>query len=166
MVKSKSKYSCESAIYFNLSTDIIKENCNFDLYFNKIDIKPSVLDGGHEIILANWPNYKHMVCMVNNDVPVNIPTYPYVLLNRIIMCNCNIEVENNFLLESIAVCHDSTLDLVMYFTVNMAFVIYFDTLIDSLDVPIYRIGQHMNRFYQFLCNTLNLIQVYYRHQKH
>ena len=62
----------------------------------------SFLDGGHEIILANWPSYKKMVCLINNDVPVNIPCYPYVLLNRHILCNCDIEAENNFLLESLA----------------------------------------------------------------
>ena len=51
VVKSKSRYSCPSSIYFNLDANIIKENCNFDFYFNKTDIKPSVLDGGHEIFL-------------------------------------------------------------------------------------------------------------------
>ena len=56
IVKHKSSYSCESAIYFNLTTDIIKNNCNFDFYFNKIDVTPAVLDGGDEIFLANWPN--------------------------------------------------------------------------------------------------------------
>ena len=30
VVKHKSSYSCESAIYFNLTTDIIKNNCNFN----------------------------------------------------------------------------------------------------------------------------------------
>ena len=30
IVKHKSSCSCESAIYFNLTTDIIKNNCNFD----------------------------------------------------------------------------------------------------------------------------------------
>ena len=34
VVKHKSSYSCESAIYFNLTTDIITNNCNFDFYFN------------------------------------------------------------------------------------------------------------------------------------
>ena len=32
LVKHKTSYSCESAIYFNLDTDIIKENCNFKFY--------------------------------------------------------------------------------------------------------------------------------------
>ena len=53
MVKHKSKYSCESAIYFYLDPDIIKENCKFTFYYNKTDITPSVLNGGNKIILAN-----------------------------------------------------------------------------------------------------------------
>ena len=59
VVKHKSKYSCKSAIYFDLHPDIIKETCKFDLYYNKTGITPTVLDGGNEIILANWPNDKH-----------------------------------------------------------------------------------------------------------
>ena len=58
VVKHKSSYSCKSAIYFNLTTDIIRKNCNFDFYYNKTDVTPTVLDGGDEIILANWPNDK------------------------------------------------------------------------------------------------------------
>ena len=49
VVKHKSKFSCESAIYFNLGSEIIKENCSFTYYFNSTDIKPAVLDGGNEI---------------------------------------------------------------------------------------------------------------------
>ena len=85
-VKHKSSYSCESAIYFNLTTDIIKNNCNFDFYFNKTDNTPTVLDGGDEIVLANWPNDTHIICNINNDIPVKIPSHPYVLVNRSILC--------------------------------------------------------------------------------
>ena len=42
VVKHKNSYSCESAISFNLNTDIFKENCNFRLYYNKTDITPTV----------------------------------------------------------------------------------------------------------------------------
>ena len=46
VVKSKHKYSCASAVYFNLEHKI-KQNCEFKFYFNKTDVTPSVLDGGH-----------------------------------------------------------------------------------------------------------------------
>ena len=97
VVKHKSKYSCKNAIYFELAPEIIKENFKFTFYYNKTDITPTVLDSGIEIILANWPNDKHIICSIKNDIPVRIPSYPYVLVNRSALCNCGIEVENNFL---------------------------------------------------------------------
>ena len=35
VVKSKTRYSCTSAIYFNLESDVIKVNCEFWFYYNK-----------------------------------------------------------------------------------------------------------------------------------
>ena len=31
-----------------------------------------LLDGGSEIILANWPSDKHIICNINNDIPIKI----------------------------------------------------------------------------------------------
>ena len=87
-VKSKTRYSCASVTYFNAGSEIIKENCELDFYFNKTDIKPTVLDNGYQIILANWPSCKKIVCSYNNNILISIPTHPYVLLNRSILCNC------------------------------------------------------------------------------
>ena len=126
MVKHKSKYSCVSMIYFNLNSETIKENCRFNFYYNKIDITPTVLDGGNEIILANWPSNKHIIFNINNNIPIRIPSHPYVLVNRSELCNCGIEVENHFLLESLAACQDTNSKLVMYFTINTAFINYLD----------------------------------------
>ena len=134
VVKCKSNYSCKSAIYFNLTTDIIKINCNFDFYFNKTDVTPTVLDGGDEIVLANWPNDKHIICNVNNDIQVKIPSHPYVLVNRSVLYNCGIEADNHYLLKSLAACNNKAHDLVMYFTINMAFTNYLDML-PNLTIP-------------------------------
>ena len=60
VVKSKHKYSCASAVYFNSKLNI-KENCDFNYYYNQSNVTPSVLDGRHQIILANWPNYKRII---------------------------------------------------------------------------------------------------------
>ena len=101
--KVRTNIAVPSTLYFSLNCEI-KENCDFNFYFNKIDVKPSVLDGGHQIILANWPGYKRIICTHNNNIPVVICSHPCVLLNRNILCNCNIEAESNFLLESLAAC--------------------------------------------------------------
>ena len=81
VIKSKSRYSCASMIYFNLESDVIKANCKFQYYYNKTDINPTILNGGFQIILANWPNYRKIMCLHNNNIPINIPGHPYVLMN-------------------------------------------------------------------------------------
>ena len=133
VVKHKAKYSWESAIYFDLSANMIKENCGFQYYFNNTDVEPSVLDGGHEIILANWPNTKHVIYNDKHNFPIKIPSHPYVLLKRKILCDCGIEAEDNFLLESVAACPGKESALTMYYTVSTAFMHYFDSLTDNLE---------------------------------
>ena len=97
------------------------------------------MDGGKQIILANWPNYKRIICTYNNNIPVSIPSHPYILLDRDILCNCDIEAESNFLLESLATCDEQEKpDLDMYFMVNLAFINYLMQLNVTLDIPINR----------------------------
>ena len=126
VVRHKSIHSCKSTTFFDLDKDIIKHNCDFTFYCNKTDITPIVLDGGSEIILTNWPNDKHIICTINNDTPIEIPSHPYILVKRWILCNCSIEAGYNFLLESLAACHDASTNLVKYFMVNTAFTNYTD----------------------------------------
>ena len=129
----------KSANYFDLNMEIIKPNCNFLFYYNKTDITLTVLDGGDEIILADWPTDKHIICSINNDILIEIPSHPYVLVNRNILCNCSIEVENNYLLKSLAACHDSNSKLKMYFTINNAFTIYLTkfNLTEDVEIPVF-----------------------------
>ena len=134
VIKSKTRYSWASAIFFNLESDVIRANCEFQYYYNKINIKPTVLDGGFQIILANWPSYRKIMCSHHNNIPVNIPGHPYVLMNRSILCNCDIEADSNFLLESLAACEgpDAKTDLEMHFTVNLAFMNYFYDILEDV----------------------------------
>ena len=101
-------------------------------------MKATVLDGGHQLILANWPSYRKVMCACNNNIPISIPSHPYVVMNRSILCNCDVEAESNFLLESLAVCEnlEAKTDLEMYFTVNLAFGNYFDNAIEDLGIPV------------------------------
>ena len=164
----KSRYSCESVIYFNLDTETIKENCIFKFYYNNTDVTPTELDRRNEIILANWPNDKHIICNINNDIPIRIPSHPYVLVNRSVLCNCGVVTENHFLLESLAACENANSKFTMYFTVNAAFVNYLDkypNLTDSLEFlvikhrkifkPTLPISLNISKFDQSLLTTLN-----------
>ena len=156
IVKHKSRYSSESAIYFNLDVETIKENCKFKFYYNRTDITPKVLDGGNEIILANWPNDKHIICNINNDIPVKIPSHPYVLVNRSVLCNCGIEVENHFLLESLAACQNTNSKLTMYFTVKTVFVNYLDKFPNLTESLEFLIIKNKTTFEQTLPISLNI----------
>ena len=82
-----------------------------------------VLDGGQNIIQANWPSYERLIHTYNNDIPVNIPSHLYVLFDRNILCNWDIEAEDNLLLESLVACGENNIQkLEMFFTVNLVFL--------------------------------------------
>ena len=70
---------------------------------------------------------------------MNILSHPYILLDQNILCNCDIETESNFLLESLAACNEHERpDLEMYFMVNLPFIDYLEQLNDTLTIPINR----------------------------
>ena len=125
-----------------------------------MDITPTILDSGNEIILANWPNDKHIICNINNDIPVKIPTYLYVLVNRSVLFNCIIEAENHFLLESLAACHETNSKLVMYFTVNAAFVNYLDQFTNMTESFRFPKVRNKTMFKQTLPIALNVSRFY------
>ena len=79
-----------------------------------------------------------LVWDINNDIPVKIPSHPYILVNRSILCNCGIEAESHHLLESIASCNKKITKLTMYFTINLAFTNNLDMFskFDTLNTPI------------------------------
>ena len=55
-------------------------------------------------------------------------------MNQSILCNCDIEAESNFLLESLAAFKgpNAKTDLEMHFTVNLAFMNYFNDVLENL----------------------------------
>ena len=62
-------------------------------------------------------------------------------------------MENYFLLESLAACHESNLEFVMYFIVNTAFVNYLDQIDNSTKFPILK---DRTTFEQTLPSSLNI----------
>ena len=61
LVKHESKHSCGSAIYYNLTQDVINRYCTFSYFYNTT-IMPSILDGGPLILLANMLTPKRLIC--------------------------------------------------------------------------------------------------------
>ena len=48
------------------------------------------------------------------------------MVNRSVLCNCGIEADNHYLLESLATCHNRNSKLNTYFTINTAFANYLE----------------------------------------
>ena len=85
---------------------------------------------------------------------MNIPSPPYVLLDRSILYNCDIEAESNFLLESLATCGEQEKpDLEIYFTINLAFANYLDQFDETINIPIERNWTHQMQV-QYLLKLL------------
>ena len=79
-----------------------------------------------------------------------------VLVNRNVLCNCCIYVDNHFLLKSLAACENSNSKMTMYFTVNLASVNYLDkfpNLTESLELPVVK---ERTTFEQTLPISLNI----------
>ena len=106
--------------------------------------------------MANWPNDKHIICNINNDIPVKIPSHPYVLVKRSALCNCGIEVDNHFLLESLAACENANLKLTMYFTVITAFVNYLDEFPNLTESLEFLVVKERTTFEQTLSISLHI----------
>ena len=121
LVKHKSKHSCESAIYYNLSKEVINGYCTFKYFYNTT-VMPSVLDGGPQILLANILTPKGLICTYASDMACPVPSHDYVLVNRSMLCNCHMESGLTYLLKSIAFCETTNADFTMSFTLNLAFL--------------------------------------------
>ena len=121
LVKHKSKHSCESAIYYNLTQDVINRYCTFSYFYNTT-IMPSVLDGGPLVLLANMLTPKRLICTYASDMARPAPSHDYVMVNRSMLCNCHMESGLTYLLKSIAFCEDASTDYTMHFALNLAFL--------------------------------------------
>ena len=148
----KFRHSCESAIFYKLSKEVVYSVCTFDYYYNTT-VTPSVLDGGTHILLANMLSPKRLVCSQDLHMAHPVPSYPYVLVNRSLLCNCHLESALTYLLESLGSCSPQP-KFIMYFTINSAFNHYMSLfgLSENETVSTELIG-HDHIFDIFLNNT-------------
>ena len=121
LVKHKSKHSCESTIYYNLSKEVFDDYCTFKYFYNTT-VMPSVLDGDHQILLTNMLTPRRLICTYASDMARPVPSHDYVLVSRSMLCNCHMESGLTYLLKSIAFCEDASTDYTMSFALNLTFL--------------------------------------------
>ena len=124
-MKHKSKHNCESAIFYNLTFDVVYSVCQFQYFYNTT-VTPSVLDGGSHLLLANMLSPKRLVCSKNFHMAHPVPSFPYVLIKRSLLCICHLESGLTYVLKSLGSCSSKN-KFNMYFSINSAFKHYMST---------------------------------------
>ena len=119
----RTKRICESAIFYNLTADIIYTVCKFNLFLQYYSATQCNWNVTPHILLANMLSPKRLVCSGNPHMAQPIPNYPYILVNRSLLCNCHLQSGLMYLLKSLGSCEPGS-SFTMYFTVNAAFQHY------------------------------------------
>ena len=76
-----------------------------------------------EVHISSWTTCSALRGLFASKIPPMaqpLPSHPYILVNRSILCNCHLQTGLNYLLKSLSSC-DSGAPFTMYFTVNSAF---------------------------------------------
>ena len=120
--KHKSKHSCASAIFYELSPQQVIKNCRFDYMYN-VTIPPVILDGGRDVLLANFHGPRSLKCTSINDGLAKLtPEQTYAVVNREFLCDCQLDLEHASVLRKPSSCNkDRSSKLVMQFHINIAF---------------------------------------------
>jgi len=104
MVKHKSQFSCESAIYYDLPDEQVKSLCVFDYSYNKT-VPPSLLDGGKMILLANAVGDITLRCVGDlGRKPLPAESSNYIIFPRETMCGCDVELSNAIIQRTVSAC--------------------------------------------------------------
>ena len=122
VVKHKSKHSCASAIFYELGPSQVIKNCKFDYLYNET-VPPVILDGGKDILLANFQGPRSLKCTsVNGGLAKPAPEHTYAVVDREFLCDCQLALEHASVLRQLSSCNrERSSKLVMQFHVNIAF---------------------------------------------
>ena len=122
VVKQKSKHSCASTTFYNLGPSVVTENCKFHYMYNTT-VPPVILDGGKEVLLANFYGQRSLKCASQNGgLAKPIPAHTYAVVQREFLCDCQLDLEHTSVLCRLNACSGSKpQNLVMKFVVNLAF---------------------------------------------
>ena len=124
LMKNTSEHTCETAIYNEQSQDLIKDKCNIQ-YYPEMNPTPQILNAGKHILLGNIPEPWSVVCSKNDPIPNPLEASKYVIIKKKDLCQCSLSTGTWYIQENIVHCEgEASSDLQLYYTVNMAVMIY------------------------------------------
>ena len=111
-----------SAIFYNLGPATITKNCKIDCFYNTT-VLPVILDGGRDVLLANFHGPRSLKCSsVNGGLAKPAPENTYAFVNREFLCDCQLDLEHASVLWQLSSCSKSSSSKMhMKFTINLAF---------------------------------------------
>ena len=133
MVKHPHHHTCESALYYNRSADLITSKCSF-LFYHNHTVTPSVLDGGDRLVLANVPVKHSPTC--DPKRLTSLPKGTYSLTNRDILCNCTLQADLAYFPSDLGACNGPTSIIYFEEQPNIAFDTIFHDLLENSNSPI------------------------------
>ena len=108
VIKHKSRHSCVSAIFYNLGPAAVTNHCKFDYMYNAT-VPPVILDGGRDVLLANFHGPRSLKCSsVNGGLAKPAPELSYAVVNREFLCDCRLEMEHASVLRQLRSCSPSS----------------------------------------------------------
>ena len=86
-------------------------------------VPPVILDGGRDVLLANFHGPRSMKCTsINGGLAKPAPEQTYAVVNREFLCDCQLDLEHASVLRQLSSCNkDKSSKLVMQFHINIAF---------------------------------------------
>ena len=111
-----------SAIVYSLGPATVTRNCRFDYYYNTT-VPPVILDGGRDVLLANFHGPRSIKCSsVNGGLAKPVTENTYAVVNREFLCDCQLDLEHASALRQLSSCSkSSSFKMYMKFTINLAF---------------------------------------------
>jgi len=126
LVKHRSKFTCASAVFFQMEDALLRELCEFEYSFNKT-VVPSILDGGRHLVLANMPGQKYLRCFDNvARKPLPSKQSDYMIIDKETLCGCDVETDLTVIQKTLSSCDNHTeMSPVMYIN-NAAITLHLD----------------------------------------
>ena len=123
VVKHKSRHSCASAIFYRLGPETVIQKCKFDYIYNAT-MPPVVLDGGKELLLANFYGPRSLKCdSKNGGLSKPAPEHSFIVVDRDFLCDCRLDLEHHAtILRQLSACDGNrTQKMEIHFIVNIGF---------------------------------------------
>ena len=84
----------------------LMESCEFK-YMYDAKVAPTILDGGSELLLANFHRPRSLQCDTNDGgLAKPTPEHTYALVNREFLCDCQLDLEYASIFKQISTCDE------------------------------------------------------------